>query len=398
MRWYPLVFGVVLSSWAGFVRAEASPVVSPAARSERQQLEATLALTDPKAQTAAFAELLVNGKDPEVHRHTYRAFVQAYRRLLAAGGASSPTLEERIVDTQLPANEMLSACYGLIGSKSAEAVIGRCLAAVPANAADPEVNAERNRLEGTLALAHGDAPAAARALSAAALVIGVDRDPKMHLGLTQAQRQVGNAPAACATARELYRLQPLLSGARDALAACGKVEATANAVTAEAKKALLATQRPAGEPLPVLSLESDPLHPVDLDPAKLGKVTVLVFFSTWCSHCAAEMPRIMGFAKALSGDARLAKKAQIIGIRTAVEREQEPYEAFARRHKLSFRVLTDSTMSMVFAQFARVTGLPTNLPTVAVLDAKGVLRFVLESGDYKDTANELGWAVSALAR
>ena len=61
---------------------------------------------------------------------------------------------------------------------------------------------------------------------------------------------------------------------------------------AEARAALLATERQAASPS-VLSLDDEKGLPVELDVTKLGKVTVLVFFSTWCPHCGLELPRVV---------------------------------------------------------------------------------------------------------
>jgi hypothetical protein len=53
-------------------------------------------------------------------------------------------------------------------------------------------------------------------------------------------------------------------------------------------------------------------------------------------------------------------------------------------------------MSLSFARFAKAAGITPGLPTLAVLDRGGVLRYLLEPGDYRDTAQELRWAVESL--
>ena len=50
-------------------------------------------------------------------------------------------------------------------------------------------------------------------------------------------------------------------------------------------------------------------------------------------------------------------------------------------------------MSLTFAKFARTFSVPAGLPTVAVTNKKGEIRYLLPPGDYNDTARELLWAV-----
>ena len=88
--------------------------------------------------------------------------------------------------------------------------------------------------------------------------------------------------------------------------------------------------------------------------------------------------------------------AGMLGVRTAVERETEPYDHFTQQFALNFPIYTDSTMSMAFAHFAKTVGIPTGLPTTAVRDEHGLVRFFLEPGDFRDTRQELGWAVDAV--
>ena len=81
-------------------------------------------------------------------------------------------------------------------------------------------------------------------------------------------------------------------------------------------------------------------------------------------------------------------------IRTTVE--TETWDSFAKRFRPKFPIYIDATMSLVFARFCKALGVPTSLPKVVVLDKTGVPRFILESGDYRDTQRELTWAVNAL--
>jgi hypothetical protein len=110
------------------------------------------------------------------------------------------------------------------------------------------------------------------------------------------------------------------------------------------------------------------------------------------------MPRIVAFTRGVAGSEHLKGKVRVIGIRTAVERESEPWESFARRFAPTFPVWIDPVMSLAFAKFAKAQGLPTLLPTLAVIDTRGKVAYLLEAGDHRDTARELLWAVDDVLR
>jgi thiol-disulfide isomerase/thioredoxin len=205
---------------------------------------------------------------------------------------------------------------------------------------------------------------------------------------------------ACTTAKKLYRDHPLMPGVKKALQACrpgsGEVADLMATIRDKQKAALLAGRRTGNEPAPTLSLEGDNFQTVEVNPVAANTVTVLVFFSTWCPHCAAELPRINGFVTAAQALPNLRDRVRVIGVRTAVEKERIPYEQFIAGIKPQFPIYTDATFSLVFGQFVRTQEIRPELPTLAVLDSQGVVRFLIPSGDYRDTGQELMWAVEAL--
>src|SRR5690606_16598277 len=127
----------------------------------------------------------------------------------------------------------------------------------------------------------------------------------------------------------------------------------------------------------------------DLQLGKEGRVTVAVFFATWCPHCQMELPRVVAFARMAQKHEELAGKVRVLGIRTAIEKEVEPYEEFERRMGLNFQVYTDPVMALAFSKFAKAHGLGGGIPVVAVVDRRGYTRFNLINGDYRNTARDL---------
>ena len=85
-------------------------------------------------------------------------------------------------------------------------------------------------------------------------------------------------------------------------------------------------------------------------------------------------------------------------MRTAIEREQEPYAAFQKRFNVNFPIYTDPAMSLVFQKFMQDQGKKPGLPTLAVVDAQGIVRYFMENGEYRNLEEELLWALESLTQ
>ncbi len=369
---------------------------------DKKRLDAILgAQLDSAARARALAEFLQTHESDETGEYAYRVMVHAYIESLAAAGAADKLVEERLLHPRL-AGELplvLASCYDLLQHRLGLSLVKRCDAQLRqqgALARGGALAAQAARFVGSLAFEEGDMERAASSLRRAANTIGVDYDPLMHLRLARALAATGEKTAACFSVRDVYLAQPLAPGVKQALSLCdGKANELEAELQKEAKEKLLQKSLSPPLPVPTLSLEDDTLNTVDLDLKDGGKITVLAFFATWCPHCQKEMPRLVSFARELSA-ANLSGRVRVIGVRTAVEKESEPYEDFKQRAGINFLVLTDATMSLTFAKFAKAVGISPGLPTIAVVDAHGALRFLLEPGDYKDTKQELLWAVRSL--
>jgi len=339
--------------------------------------------------------------DGTQRRSVYQVIAALYREALVAGTAAQPHVEDRLLapgyEPEFALRDMIAACYDLAKRNLRPALVDQCAAQTADITQDNQLVAERERLLGTALASRSDWAAARSHLESAAVAFMVDDDPEMFAALARAQRGVGAVGDSCQTVERLWLAHPHLPALGELLPAC--VQARPNLLAtlgAEAKRQFLAEALPRPIATPMLSLEGPALENVDLNLAEGGKVTVLVFFSTWCPHCAAELPRVVEFAKRVAADARLAPLVRVIGVRTAVERESEPYDAFARRMGINFQVLTDPVMSLALARYCGAVGLPPALPALAVVDKAGFVRFVLEPGAYKDTTRDLLWAVEAV--
>ena len=137
---------------------------------------------------------------------------------------------------------------------------------------------------------------------------------------------------------------------------------------------------------------------IALNLAQSGKVSLVVFFATWCPHCQQELPHLVDFQTNLLSNAKLKDKVQLLGVRTAIEREQEPYSAFQKRFNLNFPIYTDPAMSLVFSKFMQSQGKKPALPTLALVDEQGVVRYFIENGEHRNLEEELTWALESMVQ
>ncbi|MEL6547402.1 MAG: TlpA disulfide reductase family protein, partial [Myxococcota bacterium] len=163
------------------------------------------------------------------------------------------------------------------------------------------------------------------------------------------------------------------------------------------RQRVLNGEHPNPAKVPTLNLETEKFEPVQTNLAEPGKVTVAVFFATWCPHCKRELPKLVEFQSSLHNDPKLKDVVRVVAVRTLIERDTEEYSAFKERFKLNFPVLTDPAMGTAFAAFARSQGVARpGVPLLALVDESGDVRYILNSFEYSDTAQEIRWLIEEL--
>ncbi len=383
--------------------AQTATTEAAAAQTDRERLRTLMGQPGSDAAVAnALARFLPTMVSKTEPAQAYTLMLRAYAAGLEAKAAPDPQVEATLCADatvkQVPAGTLLSGLYRL-------ATLGARLEQVAActRVLAPQFPAEAvavGKLNGTIAYFEQRMESAVAELHVAATTIDPLDDPLLFGRYALALVATRRLPEACASAKRTLALHPLLAEAQQAIEACRtpsiEPAQVVQQLAAERQRQLLAGFRAAVVVAPTMALETDARESLDWVPYAPGKITVLAFFSTWCPHCQKELPRLNQFAAMLGSDAVLQEHVRVIGIRTSVERELEPYDAFIARLMPKFPIYTDATLSLAFSLFCKSYGLKPGLPTIAVLDEAGVARYFLNSGDYHDTVSDVRWAVESL--
>jgi thiol-disulfide isomerase/thioredoxin len=149
---------------------------------------------------------------------------------------------------------------------------------------------------------------------------------------------------------------------------------------------LLATSAAAakvGESAPEFQIEDARGQAVTLSSLR-GKVVVIDFWASFCEPCKEELPRVEALAKKL----RSAKK-NVVFVAVNLDKRREKADAYLATVKLP-------TLTLLF-DAKNVSGQRAQLPTLWVIDERGVVRFERSALD-EGTLGELEKTVVGLVK
>lgn len=387
---------------AGLVRETQRILAGAPISRDSKRLEAVLASqTTPGAQALALAAFIPTAESEPFAQQAIRTMVRAYVGHLQEKGEPLPKVEARILDPKLSDElatiETLYACQGFAAENLRVQFQKECLKQLTTATGIEQFGAEMGLLRGTVAFYDKDYATAAQDLSVAASAIDPYLDAQMHIRLVTSLQKIGQNEKACMGAQGLYFIHPAHKDVLPLLEACGpESKKLLSLLDAKRKEALIGSQL-SGPPVAPMSVTLEN-RDVSLNLAEGGKASLVVFFATWCPHCQQELPHLIDFQKSLAANPALKDKVQMVGIRTAIEREQEPYSAFEKRFNINFPIYTDPAMSLVFQKFMQTHSKKPALPTLAVVDAKGSVRYFIENGEHRKLEEELLWALESLVQ
>ena len=362
---------------------------------DRQRLGALLAAHAPPLQLAQqLADLLPSMQSVDLQVQVYHYLANTYLDALHQGSAPDEGVEQRLLEPHLMHprgdDDVAQACYLIDDAGLRRAWVRRCITRLEASSVAPPYLA---LLRGTERFMAGDMAGAFAPLQQASGVFRLEQVPMLHWRLAKAAQAIGRRDVACRVAKDLFVVHPMLPNLSEAIGTCDDPNQQIALLQQQSKQLLLRSRHTSGPKTSSVTVRDaqDQVRKLQLWDRK--KVTVAMFFATWCPHCRAELPRVNAYVANLgTGD----KNVQVLGIRTAIDKETQPYAQFLQETAPKFSIYSDQANSSNFAAFAKEQNLPMALPCVAVIDRTGVIRYLLEPGDWRDTERELAWAVESL--
>lgn len=397
-----VVLDGAFTTWrvAGLARETQRILAGAPISRDSKRLEKVLASqTEAGAQALALAAFIPTAESEPFAQQALRTMVRAYLGSLLEGGKPLPAVEERILNPKLSVElstiETLYACQGFAAENIRPELQKACLKKLESAAGMAQYQAEMGLLRGTVAYYNKDYATAAQGLSLAASAIDPHLDANMHLRLVNSLLHIGQKDKACAGAKGLYLIHPKHAELEQALQACPQNVGELKAELDAHRRNTLLSSKLGDSPAQVLHVTQG-MKDITLKMGDDGKLTLLVFFATWCPHCQEELPHLVDFQSGLVSNTKLKDKVKLLGVRTAIERENESYVDFQKRFNLNFPVYTDPALSLVFSKFMQAHGKKPGLPTLALVDGQGVVRYFMEAGEHRDIEEEVLWAIDSL--
>ena len=136
-----------------------------------------------------------------------------------------------------------------------------------------------------------------------------------------------------------------------------------------------------GNPAPKLLVSTLNGKEFSVDTLK-GKIIIVHFLATWCSACSKEMPILNHFYLTHQNE------LEIIGV--SVDRARDRKKVQDLMHEVSFPIamLNDTKVNDF--------GSPESLPLTYMIDQKGVIRKIFETGSHDLTDKSLSDAFTAI--
>ena len=358
---------------------------------------------DNHSRAKSIARILPRIESSDIAHQAYRILTHSYLNALQADGIEADLeLERRLLN---PHSQKLALIVGVIhgcylfASEGIRApFVKTCIAQVENELPSNILVGERALLRGTFLFNQGMIAKAVSPLELAAQDISIRREPILHLRLTSALTKLSRNRQACAHAQELYYQHPLLEGAKELLRSCKNQnqEKLINELQQKKRTSLLSTVRSSNKIVPTLQLENENSQKVKVELNKANKISVVFFFEKNSLRGYKEIAKLNAFAQMYRSDKALKDAVQIIGIQMANKRKIKDSREFINEYNTNFPILIDPNRASNFASFTRTFSVPSGMPTIAVTNAQGHVRFLLPQSDYNDTALELMWIVQEL--
>lgn len=138
---------------------------------------------------------------------------------------------------------------------------------------------------------------------------------------------------------------------------CGSQETNISSVRLENPKELTVTTHK-GEAVKILTTR----EMMQLVPAP-NKPLLMVYFTTWCPSCVAEIPELVALDNENKGE------ISIVGVLLEPDYEEEKVDAFIKQHNISYQLVTPHSSF----ELGKLVGGIRSIPQMFLYDSKGKL-------------------------
>ncbi|MEE2962034.1 MAG: TlpA disulfide reductase family protein [Myxococcota bacterium] len=400
-KYSPRVVGqAALTSWriTRLVDQTQQIIVGVPILNDTQKLETRLRdVTNSTQQMSILTQFLREAESERVGLQAYRRLRQLYRDHLKINRKPRPYIENLLLQPRFSSDtklvEVLLMCQDFAFAGVAPELVQQCVLDLRPGL-PLAFKTTLDTIEALLFFQDSKFQEAHELIQPTLKKSDIFSQPELFGYAMDIAASAGQTESACALAKKLYLAHPRYPKVIEHLNRCVPLTQSLQQKLDETRKARLLQTRIRGATAPSLELtDSSGLNEKTLNLQKTNKVTALVFFATWCPHCQDELPKLIEFQKQLGNK---QKEIQLVGVRTAVEREKEPYDEFTKRFELNFDIFTDPVLSLNFSKFTKHFGLTMELPTLVILDQRGALQYQIFRSQYSDLNQELTWLIDSL--
>ena len=350
----------------------------------------------PEEMSAKIIEFLPTANSNYLKQRAIFILAELYMQTLSSGKASDPKIEDTILNANFGANQeaelLINLCLAFVEQKSAPDFVRKCIVKLEANPLRANFDAQLSLLKGLELIALNKGKEAIPLLEKGLAAGGAS--PELLEKMAVIYKQLGEAEKSCTQLKNLYVMAPKWNNIESMLLSCGKSSLIAE-LNETRKQDLLKTRIPKEKEVSVsaMKLKDEQNAIQDIQFGKNNKISVIVFFATWCPHCQKEMPRLVEFYTKLQ-QSEYKDKVELLAVRASIQRETQSLVEFRKEYKINFPILTDE--GIAFESFASEQQKSPGFPMMAISNSQGKVSYFLAHGDYNDTAQELFWIIDDL--
>ncbi len=316
-----------------------------------------------------------------------------YIQTLMETGFVDEQTENTLLNSGLGAHQeaemLLNECHKFLHKKVGLSFASKCIEALEANPQHSKFESEIQILKGLTLAAQGlfdeALPTLEQGLSSA------PPSPALRQKLATLYKENNQMDKYCDQIKELYIDAPRWPNIEALLSTCGEAGELQTQLQQSRRQAIVEMKIANPKRMSPLTLVNEAGEQRLVDSTK--KVSVLVFFATWCPHCQMEMTTLNAFYAQLQAS-EWKDVVELVAVRTAISREYQTLASFKEEYQVQFPILTDEGLQ--FESFAAEQDIRPAYPTIAIADQEGHIVYFPLRSQYNEPVQELFWMIESL--